>query len=120
MDNFEDIQLLLDSWLEIIKTNAKDSRKNASKMKQGLEGRIIIKDNERIIFDYPSDKRQMETQEQLCYFRPDLTALITSDPQIEDGEWKVEDYLELCYNHYLIVIEKLRRIINAEEVRDLP
>jgi len=89
-------------------------------MKNGLDGRIPIKDNKRIIFDYPSDKRQTDAQQQLCYFRPDLTALITSEPQIDDGEWKIEDYLELCYNHYLLVISKLRRIINEEQMRDLP
>ncbi len=114
MNDFEDIQLLLDSWIEVNKTCAKDSRKNALRMKDGLEGRIIIKDKRRVIFDYPSDKRQLDIQQKLCHFRPDLTTLIISEPEIFEEEWNIEDYLELCYNHYLIVIEKLRRIINAE------
>ena len=114
MNDFDEIQLLLDSWIEVVKTCAKESRKNASRMKDGLNGRVIIKDGKRIIFDYPSDKRQMEIQEQLRYFRPDLTNLIMSEPSIFDEEWKVEDYLELCYNHYILVIEKIRKIINAE------
>jgi len=114
MDNFKEIQLLLDCWIEIIKTCAKDSIKNASKMKDGLDGRVVFDNGKRVIFDYPSEKRQKEIQLKLYYLRPDLTELISSEPAITDEEWNVKDYIELCHNHYMIVVEKLRKIINAE------
>jgi hypothetical protein len=114
MNNFEEVQLLIDSWIEIIKTCARDSIKNASKMKNGLDSRIFSNDGKKIIFDYVSEKRQKEIQNKLYYLRPDLTELISSEPPILDEEWNVKDYIELYHNHYMLVVEKLRKIINAE------
>lgn len=114
MNDFEEMQLLLDAWTEVIKTCAKDSTKNASRMKDGIDGLVIILDGRRVIFDYPSDKRQAEIQQKLCHLRPDLTVLIMSEPSIFDEQWRIKDYLELCYNHYMTVIFKLRNITDAK------
>lgn len=110
MDNKEEIQLLLDSWIEVIKTCAKDSLKNASRMKGGLENKVGPT-GKREIFDFASEKRQKEIQNKLHYLMPEYYILIDSEPSILDEEWKVEDYIELCHNHYLLVIEKLRKSI---------
>lgn len=104
-----EVQLLLDAWVEVVKTCAKDSVKNASRMKGGLDNRVSPT-GKREVFDYISEKRQKEIQNKLYYLMPEFSFLISSEPQILDQEWKVEDYIELCYNHYMIVIEKLRRL----------
>ena len=104
-----EVQLLLDSWTEIVKTCAKDSVKNASRMKGGLGNRVARSDK-REIFDYISEKRQKEIQNKLYYLMPEYSFLISNEPPIFDEEWPVEDYIELCYNHYMIIIEKLRRL----------
>jgi hypothetical protein len=109
MDKREEIQLSLDCWTEVIKTCAKDSIKNASRMKGGLDTRVEATGKKQI-FDYVSEKRQKEIQNRLYYLMPEHTMLIASEPCILDEEWNVSDYIELYYNHYALVIEKLRKI----------
>jgi len=103
---------LLDKWKQIIQENAKNSIKNASRIKNN-NGRIKTpKNNKIIIYDIKTHKKQCDLQAELSKIIPKLKDLIESHPSILDHEWKIEDYIELCYYHYTMVIEKIRKIIN--------
>lgn len=108
MSDADKIMSLLDQWTIINALNAKHSREKAESLKSGLKGRIKLRDNRVIIFDYPTTKAQSLIQKQLSDLMPNLKSLIYSEPPIADFDWVVEDYLELYANHYNIVISKLK------------
>jgi hypothetical protein len=113
--NKDKINELLDSWKEIVRDNAKKSQYNASKFykKNGNENRIKIPaSGNLIVYDYPTFKKHCLIQNELCLQIPELKDLINSKPDIFDFEWKIEDYIELCYYHYMIVIEKIKEKLN--------
>ena len=112
MLNKNKILELLDSWKAIVQENAKQSSINVGKLPGGLERRIKETGSQGIvIYDYPSYKKQCLIQDELCRLLPSLTTLINSKPNILDFGWKIGDYLELSYNHYNLVIEKIKKHI---------
>lgn len=101
---------LIAEWLKIIILGIQQSRENAKKMSDGLQTRIRPKQNKLKILDHKTHIRQKKIQEELAKKLPHLKELIYSEPAITDHDWKVSDYIELYYEHYTIVIQKLCEI----------
>lgn len=111
-DSYAEAMRLLNMWEKVNKENAKNSREKAISLKGGLDVKIKIKDNAVVIYDYKTTKMQQQIQKELTSIFPERYAsIIASKPAIMDFDWKVNDYLELYFNHYRVVIEKLKGII---------
>jgi len=101
---------LIAEWLEVIIEGAQQSHQNAKKMRNGLQTRIKSKQNKPKILDHKTHIRQRKIQAALAKELPHLKELIYSEPAITDHEWKIEDYIELYYDHFTIVVQKLCEI----------
>jgi hypothetical protein len=111
---FEIVEKLLEQWKQLLKINARNSLEKASQIKGGLKKRVKL-EGKVIIFDYPTIKVQKQIQNQLIKLLPEQESLILSEPAILDFDWKVEDYLELYANHYILVVNKLLEIIEKSK-----
>lgn len=98
---------LIGEWLKVIILGTQQSRKNAKKMSDGLQTRIRPKQNKLRILDHKTHIRQKEIQAALTKKLPHLKELIYSEPAITDHDWNASDYIELCCEHYTIVVQKL-------------
>jgi len=112
--NKKRIEKLLTSWSQNIADGIQQSQLNAKKMSEGLNTRISRIYGPPIIFDRKYYKKQIAIQNSLVKELPDFQSLIMSEPTIEDHRWKARDYIDLYYNHYLIVIQKLKKAILDE------
>lgn len=101
---------LIAEWLKIIILGTQQSRKNAKKMSDGLQTRIRPKQNKLRILDHKTNIKQKAIQAALAKKLPHLKELIYSEPAITDHDWKASDYIELCCEHYTIVVQKLCEI----------
>jgi len=101
---------LIAEWLEVIISGAHQSRENAKKMSYGLQTRIRPKQNKPRILDHKTHIRQKQIQAALVKELPHLKNLIYSEPAITDHDWKASDYIELYYEHFTIVVQKLCEI----------
>lgn len=101
---------LIAEWLKVIIVGSQQSRENVKKMSDGLQTRIRSKQNKLKILDHKTHIRQKKIQELLAKKLPDLKGLIYSEPAITDHDWKASDYIELYYEHFTIVIQKLCEI----------
>jgi len=104
---------LIAEWLEVIMQGAHQSRENAKKMSDGLQTRIRPKKNKPRILDHKTHVRQKKIQDALARKLPDLKKLIYSEPAITDHDWGANDYIELYYEHYTIVVQKLCEITTS-------
>lgn len=104
------IQTLLRQWSDLIKTGEKISTEKAGKEIGGLKGRIRRTTGQPVIFDSDTHTKQTEIQNSLCEELPHLTDLIRSQPEIMDGHnWVRGDFIILYFNHFRLVVEKLKR-----------
>jgi len=101
---------LIAEWLKVIILGSQQSRENVKKMSDGLQTRIRPKQNKLKVLDHKTHIRQKKIQELLAKKLPDLKELIYSEPAITDHDWKASDYIELYYEHFTIVIQKLCEI----------
>jgi hypothetical protein len=103
---------LLEQWKDLINIGEQKSRVKATKSKDGLLGRIKRTTGQPVIFDFDIYNDQKEIQNKLCKELPHLTNLIRSQPEIMDGyPWIRGDFIELYYEHYRIIIKKIRQFI---------
>lgn len=106
---------LLDQWTAVITIGRNVSEKKAKQIDGGLSGRIKRITGTPIIFDLEAYEKQIKIQKLLCGELPQWTDIINSKPEIMDGHaWIREDYIELYFNHFRIVIRKLHGIINRQ------
>ena len=101
---------LIAEWLKVIILGAQQSRENAKSMSDGLQTRIRPKQNKPRVLDHKTHIRQKKIQEILAKKLPHLKELIYSEPAITDHDWKASDYIELYYDHFTIVVQKLCEI----------
>ena len=110
--NRDKIIQLLNQWETTLYHGELASLENASKIKDGLKGRIKKTTGPPVIFDFDSYDRQGIIQRELCREWPGLTEVILSVPDIMNGyAWTRSDFIELYFSYYRLVIQKLRRII---------
>lgn len=102
------VGLLIAQWLEVIMLGTHQARKNAKRMSEGLQTRIKPKSNKQPrVLDHKTHIRQKAIQAKLVKILPNLKPIICSEPVMTDYAWKVSDYIDLYYDHYIIVIQKL-------------
>jgi len=109
----EIIAELLNKWETIIRTGKKESLKKANSYTGGLSARITQLDRFPIVFDHKFDGEQKRIQKNITNESPELNNLINTLPEILRGyKWTRKDYIDLYFNHYSIVIEKIRKQIS--------
>ena len=107
------IQELLDQWLLVIDTGEQTSKTKAKKIVGGLMGRIKRTTGQPVIFDLKMHESQIKIQSDLCQELPQWSDLIRSEPAIMDGwPWIRCDFIQLYFEHFRVVVEKLRRVTN--------
>lgn len=111
MNNVSVMQLL-DQWYHLLNTGEKASKRKAMQNTGGLIGRIQRTTGSPVIFDSDTCEKQRKIQSDLCKELPKFADLIRGEPEIMDGyAWTRKDFIELYFEHYRIVIEKLKRLI---------
>lgn len=105
------VQNLLREWEICIRQGKLRSRQKAHQQKpDGLSGRLKRTVGKPVIFDFEAYSKQKEIQNSLCKEVPELESLIRSEPEIMDGySWTREDFIDLYFRHFEIVIERIRR-----------
>lgn len=98
---------LIAQWLSLIIEGSQQSCINAKKMSNGLHTRLKSKRSKPKILDHKTHIKQKKIQVALVKELPHLKDLIYSEPAITDYDWIVSDYIELYYNHFTIVVQKL-------------
>ena len=107
------VQELLKRWSVIIEIGERASRTKASKGGAGLMARIRRTTGKPVIFDFETYEDQKEIQNFLCKELPKWSDIILSKPEIMDGNaWTRGDFIELYYEHFRLVSQKLQRITN--------
>jgi len=110
------VQVLLEEWNELIDASEHISKTKANANVGGLEGRILRTIGKPVIFDYDTYERQQRIQNLLCQELSELTDLIRSQPEIMDGyPWTRKDFIELYFEHFRLVVEKLQQIIGKRK-----
>lgn len=98
MNEFK-VQQLLNKWSDLIAAAHKDHTNNTSD-----RDRIIIQGNKIDLDGFA----QPEIVKELCEELPQLESLIKSEPYLENLEWKTTDCIEISFNHYNILIGKVK------------
>lgn len=109
--NTLDVQQLLDQWEVLLDVGKKIAIEKANINKDGLQGRITRTTGVPVVFDFGTYQVQNRLQICLCRKTPQFTNLICSQPELMTGyAWIREDFIDLYFEHYCIVVEKLRRL----------
>jgi len=115
-DEIKQIKILLEQWEDLLDNSHKKSCHNAKISYRNLNHKTQSPNNKPIIFDQDGYAKQTHIQAKLCSLLPDLKCIINAEPDINDYNWKIGDYLELYFNHYRIIIQKIRKFgINSEK-----
>lgn len=109
--NKDKIEILLGEWLQNIISSITQSKQNAQKMSEGLNTRITRTFGRPTIFDRECYKKQKNLQKSLSKELPHLKDLIMSEPFLEGYQWKAKDYIDLYHSHYLIVLQKITKVV---------
>ena len=110
----EHILHLVQQWEDLIIVGETISKHKAGHQPGGLRGRIKRTKGDPVIFDADSFLRQKVIQKDLCTAMPGKAPLIRSKPELMDGyAWIKIDFIELYFEHYRIVTEKIRAIVNG-------
>lgn len=106
------VRELLTKWAISLSNGRKKSIEKAEQNIGGLLGPIKRTKGSPIIFDFESFENQRVIKKQLSEELPEWSSLIASEPAIMDGHaWSRQDFIDLYYSHYDMILEKLQRIV---------
>lgn len=106
------VKELLMEWTELIGDSKRACLKKAGKATDGLKRRIKRTLGKPIVFDFKTYEQKQIIQNALCAELPEWADLIRSEPEIMDGyKWTSKDFIDLYHSHFIVVVEKLNRII---------
>lgn len=106
------VKELLIEWAELIEENKRACLKKAGKAINGLKKRIKRTSGKPVVFDFDTYEQQQRIQNALCKELPEWADLIRSEPEIMNGySWTKKDFIDLYHSHFIIVVEKLNKII---------
>jgi len=106
---------LLKRWNIILDIGEHQSKEKAKKNKDGLMGRITRSVGQPVVFDFDTYDTQKNIQNVLCQELPQWSDIIRSTPEIMDGyHWTRSDFIELYFEHFRMVVEKLEHIVNKQ------
>ena len=115
--NETNIQKLLKQWTILINNGERISKTKAEKNTDGLMGRIKRTTGQPVVFDLETHNKQKEIQKSICQELPQWSDIILSEPEIMHGySWTRYDFIELYFEHFRMVVEKLQRIINRRTI----
>lgn len=100
----ESVKSFLVVWEQLLETG----RIASNKKQKDPNKRIHRTTGSPIIFDRSSWKEQINIQKSLTHLMPEYKDLINSEPALNGYEWKTSDYIELFFDHYELVIYKLK------------
>jgi hypothetical protein len=110
--NNKAVKELLKQWIDLLVYGKKTSKEKAESNPGGIDGRIRRTTGRPVIFDSEYHAKQLTLQDSLCKELPQWADVISSQPEIMDGyEWTRKDFIDLYFGHFLVVIEKLNRIV---------
>lgn len=108
---------LLAEWADLIEESKKECLKKAGRATNGLKKRIKRTSGKPVVFDFKTYEQQQRIQNALCKELPKWADLIRSEPEIMNGySWTSKDFIDLYHSHFIIVVEKLNRIILQEGI----
>ena len=111
------VRKLLRQWTNLINIGEQTSKIKAAKSGDGLMARIKRTTGQPVIFDFDTYEDQKKIQNELCKELPQWADIIQSQPEIMDGyNWTRRDFIELYFEHFRMVIEKLQQIIDQTPV----
>lgn len=107
------IRGLLEQWAQLLYIGEKLARRKAETYHGGLHGRIKRTTGQPVIFDLETHENQKTIQKSLCQELPQWADLIRSQPEIMNGyPWIRSDFIDLYYEHFRLVINKLQQILD--------
>ena len=110
------VRKLLEQWSDAIKDGECASISKATTNEGGINGRIKRTTGQPIIFDEHMYDNQKNIQNSLCKELPQWGDLIRSIPELMDGyAWTRKDFIELYFEHFRLVVEKLTKIVNQSD-----
>lgn len=116
MMNETKIMELLNEWEELLVYNKDIWIDKVSAMADGLDGRLKRTNGHPVVFDADNCERQQRFQGLLSQELPELMVIIHSVPDLMDGfAWTRGDYIDLYFEYYQMVIEKLRRHVQKNQ-----
>jgi hypothetical protein len=102
---------LLAEWKRILDTGRVTANGKAAEIvRRDPEKRIDRISGQPVIYDRFSFQRQRQIQKRLVDQLPQHKDLILSVPALSGHPWKILDYIELYFNHYEIIVKKLKEI----------
>lgn len=111
--NETNVRALLKRWSILLEIGEQASKTKAAKGGDGLITRIKRTTGQPVIFDLDTYEDQKKIQNSLCIELPQWSDIIHSKPEIMDGyAWTRGDFIELYYEHFRLVVDKLKRIID--------
>ena len=111
--NYAKVQRMLEDWSLLLEAGEHLAKQKVKKTQDGLEGRITRTTGTPVIFDFGTYNYQKDIQKELCEEIPQFANLIRSVPEIMDGyAWTRGCFIELYFEHFRLVVDKLRRLTN--------
>jgi hypothetical protein len=102
-----EVQKMLKHWMDLLDEGQVNAVARARRMKHGLQTKVRDTAERPYVLDHKFDSSQRKMQQALERAMPQYKHIIWSTPATGGFEWKVGDYIELYFDHYRIVIQKL-------------
>lgn len=105
------IEALLSCWEHLIEEDINIIHDKISNLPGGLNGRLKKKVGSVAVFNAEGRKRLQDIRQIIATAFPEMKDLIMSDPDflLNGHHWKRGDYVELYFEHYKILIDKIRQ-----------
>lgn len=105
------IEALLSCWEHIMEEDAHIVRDKIAQLPGGINGRLKRMTGSVIVFNAEGRKQLQNIRLAITKMVPELKNLIMSDPDflLEGHPWKRGDYVELYFEHYKILVDKIRQ-----------
>ncbi len=110
--NKREIQQLLSLWKSTLRLGFNNSNDIVDEIrKRDPQKKIHRTTGPPVIYDRLTFHSQIGLQAQLCKLMPEHIEIINSEPALTGHDWPIKDYVELYYNHYNLVVTKLKEIL---------
>ena len=115
-DTAKATQQLLRVWSLLLVSGRASSNKSANTIKKtDPEKRIHRITGPPVVFDRVFCGAQIELQKSLSILMPEHVELINVEPDLNGYHWKISDYIELYFDHYELIVAKLKETFCAVE-----
>ncbi len=110
--NKQEVKKLLAEWTIVLEEGRNTSNVNAKEIKGDDPSKRIHRiTGSPVIFDRQSFNRQLNIQKELYKHMPKQRGLIKSEPALGGFAWPISDYIHLYFDHYELVVLKLKEVL---------